>query len=512
MRLTSLAGMILLSAATYLPNSTGGQSAADILGAAARSVGELSYAVRHFDLDFADLDKAGAVVAPFRWRFRRPPLDDITVLVLVDGDLFDELSPEKEPAGTHLMDGPASLRALPVGRYEVVLRLANSSSGHWLGVDSPRRVLVVDADDTSPGDSGQRMQESCKLPTANALDSHCVPMTRADDDNECVRALQQDLYSAQHVHCRRQVSGTVPPWGFANSLHMMVLQLQRARRLGLTISWSGTFLYSACESRDFSCAFCDGPSCPFKAVASCASDRVPESFDSAVKGTFEDAWKPDAAFRQCFRGPHALLRYVSTLTGYLFRPSDAVLARVQALRADLALPTKYLGVHIRHGDACMGGEAEDTRGCYGIPAFAEALHSLGELYEVSHVYVASDNPQAMPLLQQLLPNMGVYHNTQGERDFLSAGVFGEQDLNATMWSMVEHKLADASSGARQSQMEGILVDALILSSCHAFVGQLSSHMSRLFLELAINEQMRVVPHISIDSSSWCWGNWGPVKC
>ena len=65
---------------------------------------------------------------------------------------------------------------------------------------------------------------------------------------------------------------------------------------------------------------------------------------------------------------------------------------------------------------------------------------------------------------------------------------------------------------RQGQLEAIMVDALILARCEAFVGQFKSHLSRLFWELAIDTQMRVVPYVSLDRSSWCWGNWGSIKC
>ena len=65
---------------------------------------------------------------------------------------------------------------------------------------------------------------------------------------------------------------------------------------------------------------------------------------------------------------------------------------------------------------------------------------------------------------------------------------------------------------RQGQLEAITVDALILARCEAFVGQFKSHLSRLFWELAIDTQMRVVPYVSLDRSSWCWGNWGSIKC
>jgi hypothetical protein len=195
----------------------------------------------------------------------------------------------------------------------------------------------------------------------------------------------------------------------------MVLQLQRARRLGRTMAWRGEFLYAPCESLQFSCAFCPFESCPFKAVTSCDTGEEAETSAIAFNNTFEDAWVPDDSFGECFRGPHALLRYVSALTGFLFRPSDAVHAQVKQLKIDMGLPQKYLGVHIRHGDACMGDgtETESFHRCFGIPTFAQALSSLSELYGITNVYLATDNPEAKSLLEQLLPGMVVHQNSQG---------------------------------------------------------------------------------------------------
>ena len=68
---------------------------------------------------------------------------------------------------------------------------------------------------------------------------------------------------------------------------------------------------------------------------------------------------------------------------------------------------------------------------------------LGQQYSLDAVFVASDNPEAQSLLQQLLPHMRVLHNPAGHREFLASGVLGETDLNGTLWSMIEHKLSAA---------------------------------------------------------------------
>ena len=99
----------------------------------------------------------------------------------------------------------------------------------------------------------------------------------------------------------------------------------------------------------------------------------------AAAGTYEDAWEPDSYFGDCFRGEHSLLRYVSALTGFLFQPNLLIRQHASDLREAIRLPDRYLGVHVRHGDACIGDganeESTQQRGCFGMPAFAEVSRS-----------------------------------------------------------------------------------------------------------------------------------------
>ncbi len=107
-----------------------------------------------------------------------------------------------------------------------------------------------------------------------------------EEDNACVRALRDDLHAMQHTRCGRIVSSPVAPWGFANAFHAMVLQLQRARRLGLTMTWENTFLYAPCESQQFSCVFCNEEPCPFKSVSSCAPRARPGLFTRISRSSY----------------------------------------------------------------------------------------------------------------------------------------------------------------------------------------------------------------------------------
>ena len=256
-------------------------------------------------------------------------------------------------------------------------------------------------DDAALIDRSSHGQYACELSGGKSGSSyahsylpppHCDDGPLAAEDNACLRSLREDLHATQHVDClqgsaqsdapvRRLVSARIPPWGFANSLHNMVLQFQLARRQGLSLTWQGEFLYSPCDSQGVECAFCDRAACPFKAVTSCSSSPGKElpSLTEAAAGTYEDAWEPDSYFGDCFRGEHSLLRYVSALTGFLFQPNLLIRQHASDLREAIRLPDRYLGVHVRHGDACIGDganeESTQQRGCFGMPAFAEVALS-----------------------------------------------------------------------------------------------------------------------------------------
>jgi hypothetical protein len=113
-------------------------------------------------VDFLDL--AGeAAVAPFRWRVHDAP-PETTVMVLINDEFFEEFPihvADGAPA-----DGLSRAETLPPGRYAAVLQLIDSQSGAWLGIESPRRTLLVDGDSRSSGSVGrERKPRTLTLPS-----------------------------------------------------------------------------------------------------------------------------------------------------------------------------------------------------------------------------------------------------------------------------------------------------------------------------------------------------------
>lgn len=50
--------------------------------------------------------------------------------------------------------------------------------------------------------------------------------------------------------------------------------------------------------------------------------------------------------------------------------------------------------------------------CAALPAFAHAISSLSDSLGITSVFLATDNPEALPLLQQLLPHVRFYVNSR----------------------------------------------------------------------------------------------------
>ena len=80
------------------------------------------------------------------------------------------------------------------------------------------------------------------------------------------------------------------------------------------------------------------------------------------------------------------------------RPSQAVAARLDAER-NAIFPTgitKFIGVHVRNGDACSRvQQAKKQRTCDGLAAYVPDILRLSERYNVLDVFVATDGGPAI---------------------------------------------------------------------------------------------------------------------
>jgi hypothetical protein len=149
--------------------------------------------------------------------------------------------------------------------------------------------------------------------------------TAEENGDRCIAELLADVARLQKNNCTRAMSAELMPGGFGSVIHLMALQLQRAKKLARPLVFTGLSGYSACENQSLACLWCDGSDCPLKSLATCGGQEGGEAFEDVMRAEHthasHEAWAPDDKFGLCFAGSNALFRYVSALVGWLFSPN-----------------------------------------------------------------------------------------------------------------------------------------------------------------------------------------------
>jgi hypothetical protein len=319
-------------------------------------------------------------------------------------------------------------------------------------------------------------------------------------------------------------------YGLGSTVLYLVLQLQRAIRDRRPIAFVGEWVYGGCEARDFSCALEPLSRCNLTGIPSLVYPRMEaEQLPWDIGGEFskcsewggrrgrgggdalEEAGRGGEGERgglaEFAGGRNSLFHFVSTLSGFIFRP-NAVMRRAAAAAQDkIGLPRRYLAVHVRNGDFCIAHTVtSDRKQCHSLPSFAEALQRLASAYSLYDVYLATDNADAIGTMQALSPDLVFYWRQDVDRDFM---VVTADDIERRE-IFLEQRLFRADLRTRQRHLQDIMVDILLLAGSEAFVGHFSSNVSRLVV--ALGTFLRggtLMPFVSLDIP-WCWGGGRPT--
>jgi len=334
-------------------------------------------------------------------------------------------------------------------------------------------------------------------------------LLRRWEDEQCVKRLAERVVTLQKYSCINPVRyKIVDAEGFGMTFRDMIQALYQTVRHNRTVLWEGDFLYGGCEARNLSCAFLRNSGCDGNAHASLNA----EPFAEAKRKYGEaDAWLTDPEFEQCFTGSNAQIRWVSALSSVMFDPLPDLVKEARTFRRQL--PKNFIGVHIRHG---FYSETASRGAPYkSIPEYADAILRTAATYNLSAVYVATDNAEAMEGLSQLLPSsIKIFWQAHADRLFLSDyGYRGAEDSGEEVkeyqldeWEFphgsVERKLFYAGLDTRKRQGQELLFDLVVMRECCAFVGTFYSALGKLYLEMAIHFNSRVIPFIAVDERLW----------
>ena len=78
----------------------------------------------------------------------------------------------------------------------------------------------------------------------------------------------------------------------------------------------------------------------------------------------------------------------------LLRPRPALMATLQLAKASLGYHGQVLGVHVRHGDACMHATISQFRPqCVEWEVYLERIQRMRAQYGVRKVFLATDDPE-----------------------------------------------------------------------------------------------------------------------
>ena len=112
----------------------------------------------------------------------------------------------------------------------------------------------------------------------------------------------------------------------------------------------------------------------------------------------------------------------SGIVAWVFKPQPALRDLASSIQASIGLPARYVGVHIRHGDACY----EFMDRCHEVEPFAVAVERLCARYSINAVFLATDDPNAFQQMRQLLPDgIALFWNPHVDRAIMVVSAHDE---------------------------------------------------------------------------------------
>tara|TARA_A100001015_G_scaffold79920_1_gene88652 strand:+ start:559 stop:1965 length:1407 start_codon:yes stop_codon:yes gene_type:complete len=176
---------------------------------------------------------------------------------------------------------------------------------------------------------------------------------------------------------------------------------------------------------------------------------------------------------------------VIALESTLMVPRRKVMKQVEHFQQKVGWlnTTKVVGLHIRGGDSCLRYESHRTkRSCDSLQAFIPNLTRVQEMYEITHVFVATDEAEKVIEQARSFPNFN-WLISADRRAYQ-----GDDD----------EKVVDAEKVG-----QAYLRDLELLSRADVLLGRFTSNLDRLALELRVGRQRAMSPFISQDAP-WCF--------
>jgi len=202
-------------------------------------------------------------------------------------------------------------------------------------------------------------------------------------------------------------------------------------------------------------------------------------------------------------------------------PSAFLRARLNAERARLFPngPTKFIGVHIRNGDACSRAQVQKKkRTCDGLSAYMPAIERLARKYGIHDVLIATDGGE------QVLNATHTHAKDRRGPPMSDAGEHGTAEDHRPLRLRYLHRGTPRQTTNIDGAMlhrhfvmphevaTDTLIDTLLLAEASALVGKMTSNVFRAAFELAVAHLggACVPPYVSLDAP-WCYRGFGTIE-
>eukprot|EP00908_Phaeocystis_cordata_P022489 Transcript_4903.p1 GENE.Transcript_4903~~Transcript_4903.p1 ORF type:complete len:726 (+),score=74.45 Transcript_4903:159-2180(+) len=317
-----------------------------------------------------------------------------------------------------------------------------------------------------------------------------------------VAAVQQLGAGTPRCDPRKLLRTALLPAGWFSTLHGLVKPLSRALRSGKTLLTPAVQEFTSAEDcqggrRDLGCFFrpLAPTTCDVRGV------RVADLQDA--KFVQRESPKHGGVIPQAFAS-RGWFWWTAHLLGVLLQPGPSLARAVAASLRSTGLGAALrdgavLGMHVRHGDACLAGErVRMARTCSPLAEYMQQARPLTRALGVTTIYLATDSEQVLQDTR-LFPEFRFLHLPNVSRFGVSA------PAPTRLWDAIVKRRAKRPATRRRNHREAWMatVDALLLARCDAFVGKFTSTLFRTAYALQAAECDCAVPFVSLDAP-WCF--------
>ena len=340
--------------------------------------------------------------------------------------------------------------------------------------------------------------EGHALTWTNRNSSYMPPSRFGTARSRCARTLQwsmgvgavtRALEHLQAQRCRREDALLLDTTGLAlgGQINLASLALSSAALTGRPMVLHGRWRYSEGPACTEALAGEGGRECFFRAKVGCGEGvvaaqrgrirmRAHKDGGDVLEHTDTHIVRNGLAQRGLLRA-HGLFWWTAQLQGFLTAPSWHMQARKRSAQQSLGLEivaqeTGVIGLHVRHGDACVHAAQSNTRPlCRRFEEYLPALAQMRDRYAVRTVFVSTDDAAVAQAAPAALAALGMR----------AVSLELDRSVFASSW-FIEHRV-EAAALDGSGLAESMLLDLLLLADCDFLVGTLSSQMSRLALAL-----------------------------